>query len=606
MKQKSAKLIKRPISISKSFTVLLFLFSTLSLLASSWMFFKHFHDAKNTIEQKLEHQSGRIENTFTDAIDYTTSTMSFVGKQVSDNGKWHDYNFIKNLLISYRVPNNKIMEYSTFSWANEKHRFIVSSNKGLHLDQYLDMSQRDYIPKTVAQPLQIHLGNPVYGIYSGKYAIPAGYGVIDKNGKYLGAVITSFVISGLQKKFDEVINVNGVSFVLMQKDGSFIVSSPKTNTEEIKNYLRSQLSKTNAAKKGVLYDANFFNQKSFGSIYYNNLSDYPYVIFTIYSKRLEKSEMYDVVLVHIAISCLLLALVTTLLFFFYTHVIKPIVKIADIAKKIANDDPSAEISETYSAIEINHLAKSVLSIKQFIGEEKLLRQKLDEANNQLKQLTKSINHDLRNYISGILGLAKILNEEESSTQTKEYSSMIIAQSEEVMNMAQTLLSWDLSNISLDTSLKPEHVNINNLLEELVFLNKDFAKQQEVKIHTNLQEKLPHVKANKMALRRIFNNILTNAIKYSQKNGVVKVSSAHLSSENKIYIEIADNGIGMTEAQIQMALAGDGFKIDKSDLNKTVDSHGFGVTIVKTLVDLIKAKMVIESQKGCGTTIKLWL
>jgi CheY-like chemotaxis protein len=497
------------------------------------------------------------------------------------------------------------MEYSTFSWVNEKHRFVVSSNKGLHLDEYLDMSKRDYIPKTVSQPLQIHLGDPIYGIYSGKYSIPAGYGVVDKKGKYLGAVVTSFVISGLQKKFDEVINVNGVSFVLMKKDGAFIVSSPKTDTDEIKNYLRDHISRTNANKHGVFYNASFFNPRKFGSIYYNNLSNHPYVIFTIYSKRLEKSEMYNVALGHIAISFLLIALIIALLLLFFKSVIKPIIKISDIANKIANDDPNVELTEFYSATEINHLAKSVLSIKEFIAKEKQLRNQLDEANKQLKQLTKSINHDLRNYISGILGLARILHEEEPSKQTQEYSKMIIAQSEEVMSMAQTLLSWDLSSTNVDATMKPEYVNINNLLEELIFLNKDFAHQQEIKVHTNLSGNLPHIKTNKMALSRIFNNIINNAIKYSHGGNIVKVNSNYLPNENKIYVEIADSGIGMTQEQIQMALSGDGLKIDKSDLNKTVDSHGLGIVIVKTLVDLIKAKMTIESQKNRGTSIKLW-
>jgi hypothetical protein len=93
------KMLKKPISISGSFAALLLFFSILSLLISSELFFKHFKDAKNAIWQKLQHQSGRIENTFTDAIEYTASSMGFISRQIADNNKWHDYNFIKNLLI---------------------------------------------------------------------------------------------------------------------------------------------------------------------------------------------------------------------------------------------------------------------------------------------------------------------------------------------------------------------------------------------------------------------------------------------------------------------------------------------------------------------------
>ena len=72
----------------------------------------------------------------------------------------------------------------------------------------------------------------------------------------------------------------------------------------------------------------------------------------------------------------------------------------------------------------------------------------------------------------------------------------------------------------------------------------------------------------------------------------------------LYIEVADSGIGMSEEEIKMALNGDGKKIDKSGLDKEIDSNGIGMTIIKDLVALLGGEMKIESAKGVGTRVIL--
>jgi hypothetical protein len=185
--------LKKPISVSRNFIVFLLFFTFLTFVISVIICFKNYNQTQNGINQRLQYQSERIKNKFVDAIEYSESSMGFIAKQIADNHKEKDYNFINRLLISYRVPDNKIMEYSTFAWANKNHRYIISSNKGFHFDHKLDLSKRDYIPRTISHPFEIQLGKPVRGIFSKKYSIPFGYGVVDKNNRYLGAVISSFV-----------------------------------------------------------------------------------------------------------------------------------------------------------------------------------------------------------------------------------------------------------------------------------------------------------------------------------------------------------------------------------------------------------------------------
>ncbi len=598
------KFLKRPFSISRKFVIYITFFVILSSVIYFGLFAKYYYNIKSTIYQNLENQSGRIENTFIDAIEYTEHSMNFIARQIVDNKKWNDYEFIKRLLVSYRIPDNRIMQFSTFAWANDKFRFIVSSNKGLHLDKQLYLLDRDYIPLTVSNPLKIQLGKPVYGIYSYKYAIPAGYGVVDKSGKYLGSVITSFVISSLERKFNEVININGVSFILTHKDGSFIAASPKTNHAEILKYLDSKKLEIASKEKGFIDDVSVFSDEGFGSIYYNKMKDYPYIIFTIYNQKLERAEIDKVVFNDIIIFCSLVVLVLLLFFLLYSSLVKPIIVIAKAAKSIADGNYEVEIAE-YSSIEMNQLAKAILSIKKFVKKEELLKNQLSKVNKDLQQVTKSINHDLRNYAAGICGLANLINEEKDLAQISKYSHMIFKQSDGILRMAQELLSINLPKIDLKKTNLIEEFSIKEVLKELIFINQNFAAKHSVKISLILENEIPLISSDQIVVRRIFDNIITNAIKYSNENTEVKVLLSHVLAEHKIKVEVIDNGIGMTQNQIKMALDGEGAKIDKTGLAKVVDSHGFGLPIVKSLVHSIGAKIEIESKKFEGTKVKLW-
>jgi signal transduction histidine kinase/ActR/RegA family two-component response regulator len=609
------KIVKKPVSTFKTFIIFLIFFSTFILLISFGFLFKHYYTTRNNVNQRLQHQSERIESIFVDAIEYTRHSMSYIGMQIANNNKANDYDFIMKLLSGYRIPDNRIMELSTFAWANNKHRYLVSSNKGLHFDEYLDLSDRDYMPGTISEPFAIHLGKPVYGIYSHKYSIPAGYGIVDKKGDYLGAVVIGFVIDGIERKFDEVINSEGISFALVDQNGSVIASSPQVDIKAIQNSFQSELQKITRGQEGILYNPRLFDDgKNYGSIYYNSLSHYPYTILTIYNKNLERDEIYNMILTHIIVFLALLVVVITLLLSFYKTLVRPIIDLSVVAKKISHGNQDVDFIK-HNNSEINQLASSILSIKKFIKNEQLLRQELqiinqdlDRKNSCLRRLTKSINHDLRNYINGIAGLANIIAE---SDENKVYlAQMIVKQSEVMFDMIKDLLDDEQIEMALTKIDHPEDCDVKKMLEEILFFNQRFIADNKVKIDLEVGEDPLILRCGKRKLRQIFDNLITNAVKYSIKDGVVQIRCKILPIDKmrdvqQLYIEIADNGIGMSDEDIAMALVGNGRNIDKTSLDKPVDSHGIGLPLVKEAIDEIGAKMEIESKKGAGTIVKLW-
>jgi signal transduction histidine kinase len=234
-----------------------------------------------------------------------------------------------------------------------------------------------------------------------------------------------------------------------------------------------------------------------------------------------------------------------------------------------------------------------------------------------------ITHDLRNYINGIFGLASIIADNINSYQAKqtdlgfklddnlkevsEIANMLAPYTGEAFHYLEDMLDATQVETGKFTLGKIEDCDLKELIDRLLIFNKGFINDHQITIETNIEDNLPKLPCDIFRLKQLLTNLITNAVKYSNRGNKVNITVKHLKTEIKdqIYIEIADHGIGMTKEEISMALNGDGKKIDKLDLDHPLDSHGLGLPIVKQLLGLMKGEMEIESKKEEGTKVKLW-
>ena len=149
--------------------------------------------------------------------------------------------------------------------------------------------------------------------------------------------------------------------------------------------------------------------------------------------------------------------------------------------------------------------------------------------------------------------------------------------------------------------KSEDCDVGDLIKELLVFNQSFIADHQIAFEVSIAENLPKLKTDILRLKQILINLITNAVKYSSKGNKVEILVSQ-NQNSQIQITITDQGIGMTKQEIEMALNGQGQDIDKSNLNKPIDSHGLGLPIVKQLVELLGAKMEIESEKEKGTRV----
>ena len=236
-------------------------------------------------------------------------------------------------------------------------------------------------------------------------------------------------------------------------------------------------------------------------------------------------------------------------------------------------------------------------------------------------LLPQITHDLRNYLGGISGLVGIISENINTNLNKQEAigikpdknlkeiseclGMLTPYSNEALHYVEDLLNNAQMKSGKFTLGKSEDCDIGDLVKELLVFNKSFIINHQITIQTNIVENLPKLKTDIIRLKQILINLITNAVKYSPQGNKVEISVSQ-NYQQQIQIAISDSGVGMTKQEIEMALNGNGQNIDKSNLNKPIDSHGLGMPIVKQLVELLGAKMLIESEKGKGTRITISL
>ncbi len=243
----------------------------------------------------------------------------------------------------------------------------------------------------------------------------------------------------------------------------------------------------------------------------------------------------------------------------------------------------------------------------------------------MSQITPQIYHDLRNYIFGISGLARMVLESKNEFEISQSEDLrlvktILEQADEASHFINDLLDPTQNDKEQFTLGFTEACNIGDLVQRAILLNHHFANAHFITVTSDIEENLPTIKCDPRRMKQILINLITNAIKYSGEHNVVRISVKSLktqalktqdlknqsnSCKTKVCIEVADSGIGMSADEISMALAGEGSKIDKSALSKPIDSHGLGIPIIKQLVDLHQGEIEITSEKGKGTIVKLW-
>lgn len=213
----------------------------------------------------------------------------------------------------------------------------------------------------------------------------------------------------------------------------------------------------------------------------------------------------------------------------------------------------------------------------------------------------NVSHELRTPLQSIkMGLETFENNEDlnKNAEVNNLLPVMTSQSERMENLIRDLLS--LSKIELQEHIRPTHeIDLNELLEYVIKTYEKIVSKNNIKLNFHKIDNFKII-GDRDKLIEIFTNLIDNAIKYSEKNKEVTISSKKEGDLN--IVSIVDQGIGIPKEYIHR-ITERFFTVDPSK-SRSVGGTGLGLAIVKHLVSQHRAEMDIKSIENQGTTIDI--
>jgi signal transduction histidine kinase len=211
-----------------------------------------------------------------------------------------------------------------------------------------------------------------------------------------------------------------------------------------------------------------------------------------------------------------------------------------------------------------------------------------------------VSHEVRTPLNSILGFSELMLEERlgaiGNARYKGYVEDIHQSGLYALSLLNDLL--DISKIDAGKfDLDFTAVDLPELVEACVNSLQPLAKRERILLRTSLAFNLPAVIADRRRLRQILLNLLSNAIKFTNAGGQVIVS-ARLIDGGDLRLRVHDNGVGMTEDEIAAAMQ-PFQQLDTAPRKQA--GTGLGLPVTKALADANRARLLIASQRGVGTS-----
>jgi signal transduction histidine kinase len=210
-----------------------------------------------------------------------------------------------------------------------------------------------------------------------------------------------------------------------------------------------------------------------------------------------------------------------------------------------------------------------------------------------------VSHEVRTPLNSIIGFTELMLQERfGPIGNKRYTGYV----EDIHQSGLYALSLlnDLLDISKIEAGKFElnftAVDVPEIVEDCAASLQPLAKRSRIVLRTSLAPDLPTVVADPRRLKQILLNLLTNAIKFTREGGQVIVSGTLVDGE--LRIRVRDNGVGMTKDEIAYAMQ-PFHQLDTAPRKQS--GTGLGLPVTKALVDANRARLVLSSEPGIGTS-----
>ena len=233
------------------------------------------------------------------------------------------------------------------------------------------------------------------------------------------------------------------------------------------------------------------------------------------------------------------------------------------------------------------------------------RDEAESASRAKTQFLANMSHELRTPLNAVIGFSEILNRELfgaiGEVRYREYARLIHESGEHLLNVVNDIL--DMSKIEAGKfKIVKEPFDVAPLLKSCCDLMRHTAEQRSLSLIMDVAPGIPELPADKRACKQMLINLISNAIKFTDPGGWVRVSARRVGET--VEFSVADNGIGIAEADLPRL--GNPFVQANNSYDRSYDGAGLGLSVVKGLARLHGGRLELKSSLGEGTSATIVL
>ena len=251
-----------------------------------------------------------------------------------------------------------------------------------------------------------------------------------------------------------------------------------------------------------------------------------------------------------------------------------------------------ELQESKQTIEENLMQKN-----QLILELTQIKEELEHANSEKDKFFSIIAHDLKSPFSGFLNLTKMMADDVMDFTMRDlvgFTRSLQESADGLYKLLENLLEWSRMKRGV-TSFEPELNNLRMLVQSNLYIIQQTAANKGITLVNEVPDDIA-VFADVPMINTVFRNFISNAVKFTPKNGKITISAE--KRDREVFISVQDTGIGMSEE-----ILGKLFKVDQKVSRPGTEgesSTGLGLLLCKEFIEKHNGRIWVESEVNKGS------